>query len=155
MSQPWLHSGYGEAFTKDLRKAANCHSFHTFQKCYKLLLVASVVTTFDCLLLRDVVHQLVGGDIRRSDLFPIGTFSPSVLPSFPDEMPWFCVIVFHSSLWVTLLYRWILHRKCNGDKNTVLHLLIAFVASCVHLQMILCPAIQTPLPKAGRWVRWW
>lgn len=78
-----------EAPAKDLRKAANCYSFHTFLKCYKLLVVASVVTAFGCLLLRNEVHQQepMGGDIRRSDLLPIGTLSLSVMPSFPDEMP--------------------------------------------------------------------
>lgn len=78
-----------EASAKDLRKAASCHSFHTFLKCYKLLVVASVVTAFGCLLLRDVVHQQkrVGGGRRRSDLFPTGTLSLSVLPYFPDEVP--------------------------------------------------------------------
>lgn len=76
-----------EASAKELRKAANCHSFHTLLKCYKLLVLTSVVPAFGYLLLRDVVHQKepMGGYIQRSDLFTIDTLL-SVLPSFPDEM---------------------------------------------------------------------
>lgn len=51
-------------------KAANCHSFHTFPKRYKLLVVTSVVSIFGCLQFRDMARcweRWVEG-IQRADL---------------------------------------------------------------------------------------
>lgn len=44
------------ASAEAMRKAANCHSFHTFPKRYKLLVVTSVVSAFGCLQFRDMAH---------------------------------------------------------------------------------------------------
>lgn len=44
------------ASAEAMRKAANCHSFHTFPKRCKLLVVTSVVSAFGCLQFREVAH---------------------------------------------------------------------------------------------------